>query len=76
MASGPSLQTALNTTSLCWSNRGITMQTHCPGFFAFVSFSQALGAPPLRGSGWGGEKSLRNCNQSATPLWVSAQIHN
>ena len=60
MASGPSQQTVLNHTALGWSNRCITMQTHRSGFFAFISFSQVLFAPPLRVSGWGGEKSLRN----------------
>ena len=63
MVSGPSQQTALNDTALGWSNRCITMQTHRSGVFAFISFSQVLGAPPLRGSGWGGEKSRRNCIQ-------------
>ena len=40
-------QTALNDTALGWSNRCITMQGHSSRFFAFVSFSQVLGAPPL-----------------------------
>ena len=60
MASGPSQQTALDDTALAWSDRCIKAQAHCFGFLAFISFSQVLGAPPLRGSGWGGEKSLRN----------------
>ena len=63
MASGPSQQTALDDTALAWSNRCITMQGHRSGFLAFISFAQVLGAPPLRGSEWGGEKSLRNCIQ-------------
>ena len=40
-------QTALDDTALGWSNRCITMQGHRSGFFALVSFSQVLGAPPL-----------------------------
>lgn len=51
MAAGPSQHTALNDTALGWSNRSITMQGHCSGFLAFISVSQVLGAPPLRGSG-------------------------